>query len=140
MTRRLLDRLYDGAAWLAALFMIGIVVVFAAPSHDTLTDDLAYMPLLFLALTALLWGVRGASLAAFAGTLVALEGAADLRGRIAFAQPFVLLVSVAVFSLVLTARQDYDTNLASQVLVMVGVGAIAIALALVRRRELDAGV
>ena len=72
--------------------------------------------------------------------VLALEGAADLRGRIAFAQPFVLLVSVAVFSLVLTARQDYDTNLASQVIVMVGGGVIAMALALVRRRELDAGV
>ena len=72
--------------------------------------------------------------------VLALEGATDLRGRIAFAQPFVLLVSVAVFSLVLTARQDYDTNLASQVIVMVGGGVIAMALALVRRRELDAGV
>jgi integral membrane sensor domain MASE1 len=74
---------FVGGAVAAALFVGGIVLVFAANGGGSPTDDLAYLPLLFLALVALLWGVRGASLAALAGALAALAFTVQGRGPFA---------------------------------------------------------
>jgi integral membrane sensor domain MASE1 len=58
----------------------GIVVVFATSGPGGYADTLAYLPLLFLTLVALLWGVRGASLVTFIGAIIALAYTTSGRG------------------------------------------------------------
>jgi integral membrane sensor domain MASE1 len=79
---------FVGGAVAAALFVGGVVLVFSADAGGSPIDDLAYLPLLFLALVALLWGVRGASLAALAGALAALAFTVQGRGPFAGVEGF----------------------------------------------------
>jgi integral membrane sensor domain MASE1 len=79
---------FIGGGIAAILFLGGIVLVFMATGRSGFTDDFAYAPLLFLALVALLWGVRGASLAALAGTLLALAFTARGKGPFAGTEGF----------------------------------------------------
>ena len=47
-----------------------------------------YLPIMFMALIALLWGARGATLAAFAATLIALFNTAEGHGPFASVEGF----------------------------------------------------
>jgi integral membrane sensor domain MASE1 len=58
----------------------GITFVFATSGPGGYADTLAYLPLLFLTLVALFWGVRGASLVTFIGAVIALAFTASGRG------------------------------------------------------------
>lgn len=66
--------LFLGTLWL--LFDAKPGTRFGDASGQTLT----YVPILFMALVALLWGTRGATLAAFAGALIAIVNTAQREG------------------------------------------------------------
>lgn len=67
---------FAGGAIACALFLISIFLLFRAGPDDYLGGNvgrgLIYEPVVFMALLALIWGLRGATFAAAAGTLIAL--------------------------------------------------------------------
>jgi integral membrane sensor domain MASE1 len=69
------------------LFLASVYLLFRAGTSDQLGGNvgrgLIYVPIVFMALLALLWGVRGATLAAAAGTLIALFETAWGKGPFA---------------------------------------------------------
>lgn len=65
------------------LFGAGVLAQLGGVSHGP-----AYLPVMFMALIALLWGARGATLAAFAATLLALFYTAQGRGPFANVEGF----------------------------------------------------
>jgi integral membrane sensor domain MASE1 len=74
---------FIGGLIASVLFLAGIVLVFAATQQVGFVAELAYLPLLFLAVIALLWGARGASLMSLAGALIALAYTSLGRGPFA---------------------------------------------------------
>jgi integral membrane sensor domain MASE1 len=66
--------LFLGTMWM--LFDAKPGTRFGASAGETLT----YVPILFMALVALLWGTRGATLAAFVGALIAVVNTAQQEG------------------------------------------------------------
>ena len=73
---------FAGGAVACALFLICVSVLFAAHSQRSLlqsfADDLTYLPFVFFVVVALLWGTRGATLAALIGAMIAI--AQTVRG------------------------------------------------------------
>jgi PAS domain-containing protein len=67
---------FAAGAIVCALFLASVYLLFrAGPEHQlggNVGRGLIYVPIVFMALLALLWGLRGATLAAAAGTLIAL--------------------------------------------------------------------
>ena len=67
---------FAGGAIACALFLFSMYLLFrAGPQHHlggNVGRGLIYVPIVFMALLALLWGLRGATLVATAGTLIAL--------------------------------------------------------------------
>lgn len=62
------------------LFLGGLMLVFGAAGGRGLKDEFAYLPVLFLALVALIWGTRGATLVALLGALLATAYTVAGRG------------------------------------------------------------
>jgi hypothetical protein len=73
---------FAGGAVACALFLICVSVLFAAHPQRSLlqsfADDLTYLPFVFFVVVALLWGTRGATLAALIGAMIAI--AQTVRG------------------------------------------------------------
>ena len=73
---------FAGGAVACALFLICVSVLFSAhPQRSVLqsfVDDLTYLPFVFFVVVALLWGTRGATLAALIGAMIAI--AQTVRG------------------------------------------------------------
>ena len=67
---------FVGGAIVCALFLLSMYLLFrAGPEHrlgGNVGRGLIYVPIVFMAILALLWGLRGATLAAAAGALIAL--------------------------------------------------------------------
>lgn len=73
---------FAGGAVACALFLICVYVLFSAHAQASIlqsfADDLTYLPFVFFVVVALLWGTRGATLAALIGALIAI--AQTVRG------------------------------------------------------------
>ena len=73
---------FAGGAVACALFLICVYVLFSAHAEasflQSFADDLTYLPFVFFVVVALLWGTRGATLAALIGALIAI--AQTVRG------------------------------------------------------------
>ena len=73
---------FAGGAVACALFLICVYALFSAhPEASVLhsfADDLTYLPFVFFVVVALLWGTRGATLAALVGAMIAI--AQTVRG------------------------------------------------------------
>jgi integral membrane sensor domain MASE1 len=78
---------FAGGAVACALFLVSLQLLFdASPDSDlggAAGRTLTYVPIVFMALVALLWGTRGATLAAFAGALIAMVNTAQGQGPFA---------------------------------------------------------
>lgn len=93
---------------------------------DSAGETLTYVPILFLAPVALLWGARGATLAAFAGALIAIVNTAQHEGPFVGAagflgddefevQAYVLTISLtALLIAVLAAAQRHAMRAARE--------------------------
>jgi len=70
-----------------ALFLISMQLLFDASPDSALAGTtgraLTYVPIVFMALGALLWGTRGATLTAFAGALIAMVNTSQGQGPFA---------------------------------------------------------
>lgn len=79
-----------GGALACVLFILTVWLLFdAAPGtrfEGARGQTLTYVPILFVAVVALLWGAPGATLAAFAGAVIALLNTAQHEGPFAFTQ------------------------------------------------------
>ncbi len=75
-----------------ALFLGSLWLLFDARTGvrfgGSVGQGLTYVPMVFMALTALLWGTRGATLAAFAGALIAIWNTAQGEGPFAGGEGF----------------------------------------------------
>lgn len=69
-----------GGGLAAVLFLGGLLLVFSGQVSEGLDSELAYLPVLFLALVALAWGARGATLVALIGALIATVYTVGGRG------------------------------------------------------------
>jgi len=73
---------FAGGAVACALFLVCVSMLFAAHPQRSLlqsfADDLTYLPFVFFVVVALLWGTRGATLAALIGAMIAI--AQTVRG------------------------------------------------------------
>ena len=67
---------FAGGAVACALFLICVYLLFSAHAESSIlqsfADDLTYLPFVFFVAVALLWGTRGATLAALIGALIAI--------------------------------------------------------------------
>jgi integral membrane sensor domain MASE1 len=83
---------FIAGALATALFLASIQLLFSAGTGTDLGGAAGrgptYLPIMFMALLALLWGVRGATLVGFAGAVVALYYTAQGRGPFAHVQGF----------------------------------------------------
>ncbi len=74
------------------LFLVTLQLLFDAPTGSRMGGlagrALTYVPIVFMALVALLWGTRGATLAAFAGALIAMVNTAQGEGPFAGVEGF----------------------------------------------------
>ncbi|MBS0402462.1 MAG: MASE1 domain-containing protein [Proteobacteria bacterium] len=90
----------------AVLFIGGLMLVFATGGGRGLKGEFAYLPVLFLALVALMWGTRGATLVALLGALLATACTVAGRGpfvdEIALPGDGVLEVQVYATAMALT--------------------------------------
>ncbi len=81
-----------GGALACVLFILTVWLLFdAAPGtrfQGTRGQTLTYVPILFVAVVALLWGAPGATLAAFVGAVIALLNTAQHEGPFALAQGY----------------------------------------------------
>jgi len=81
-----------GGALACVLFILTIWLLFDAAPGTRFEGDrgmtLTYVPILFVAILALLWGAQGATLAAFAGAVIAMVNTAQHEGPFARAQGF----------------------------------------------------
>ena len=91
----------------ALLFLGGLMLVFGAAAGLGLKSEFAYLPVLFLALVALAWGTRGATLVALLGALLAtastVAGRGPFIGELALPGDGVLEVQVYAVAMSLTA-------------------------------------
>lgn len=75
---------FAAGAVVCALFLLSLELLFDAPAGSRFGGlvgrSLTYVPIVFMALVALLWGTRGATLAAFAGALIAMINTAQGEG------------------------------------------------------------
>jgi integral membrane sensor domain MASE1 len=78
---------FAAGAVACALFLVSLQLLFDAPANSNLGGltgrALTYVPIVFMALVGLLWGARGATLAAFAGALIAMVNTAQGEGPFA---------------------------------------------------------
>lgn len=83
---------FAAGAVACALFLGTLWLLFDAPPGtrfgDSAGETLTYVPILFMALVALLWGARGATLAAFLGALIAVVNTAQREGPFVGAEGF----------------------------------------------------
>ncbi len=83
---------FIGGAVAFVLLLVSLELVFGAGTADRLSGSvrmtLTYPPILFIAVVALAWGTRGATLAALAGALVALVHTSQGRGPFALVEAF----------------------------------------------------
>ncbi len=77
-------RAFAGGAVAFVLFLGTMWLLFDARSDERFGGSLGlgmdYLPIMFIALVALLWGIRGTTLAAFAGALIAIVNTAQRQG------------------------------------------------------------
>jgi integral membrane sensor domain MASE1 len=76
-------RAFIGGLIASLLFLAAIAVVFAARDRTSFVAELTYLPLVFMAIIAQLWGTRGASLVSLTGALIALAYTTAGRGPFA---------------------------------------------------------
>jgi integral membrane sensor domain MASE1 len=78
---------FAGGAIICAVYLLGMYLLFRAGPEQRLGGNvgrgLIYVPIVFMAWLALLWGLRGATLAAGVGTLIALFFTAAGKGPFA---------------------------------------------------------
>lgn len=78
---------FAGGAVACALFLLSLQLIFDAQAGSRFGSGagraLTYVPIVFMAVVALLWGTRGATLAAFAGALIAMVNTAQGEGPFA---------------------------------------------------------
>ena len=78
---------FAAGAVACALFLVSLQLLFDASPDSGLGGaagrTLTYVPIVFMALVALLWGARGATLAAFAGALITMVNTAQGQGPFA---------------------------------------------------------
>lgn len=83
---------FVGGAIACALFLGVLWLLFDAPADTrfggSVGAGLTYLPIVFMALVALLWGTRGATLAAFVGALIAILNTAQGEGPFAGVEGF----------------------------------------------------
>jgi hypothetical protein len=83
---------FAGGAIACFLFLGLLWLIFDARAEDrfggSVGATLTYLPIVFMALVALLWGTRGATLAAFAGALIAMANTAQGEGPFAGVEGF----------------------------------------------------
>jgi integral membrane sensor domain MASE1 len=83
---------FVGGAIACVLFLALTWFIFDAPPDTrfggSLGASLTYLPIIFMALVALLWGTRGATLAALAGALIAVTNTAQGEGPFAGLEGF----------------------------------------------------
>jgi integral membrane sensor domain MASE1 len=83
---------FIGGAIACVLFLGSLWLLFDAREGTRFTgsvgQSLTYIPIVFMALTALLWGTRGATLAAFLGALLAILNTAQGEGPFAGVEGF----------------------------------------------------
>jgi len=84
--------LFIGGAIACAFFLVTLQLLFG-PAFGRMVGSvgmtLTYPPILFMAIVALTWGARGATLAAFAGAMIALFNTAHGHGPFAAVDSFV---------------------------------------------------
>ncbi len=77
---------FSGGAVACALFLGTMEILFdtnVEQRFGSLGEGLTYAPILFMALVAMVWGTRGATLAAFIGALIAIVNTAQNEGPFA---------------------------------------------------------
>ena len=83
---------FAGGAVACALFLGSMWLLFDARVDErfggSVGASLTYVPIVFMALLALLWGTRGATLAAFLGALIAIVNTAQVEGPFAGVEGF----------------------------------------------------
>ncbi len=83
---------FAGGAVACALFLGTLQLIFDAPPDSrfggSVGESLTYVPIVFMAVVALLWGTRGATLAAFLGALIAMVNTAQGEGPFAGVEGF----------------------------------------------------
>lgn len=83
---------FAAGAVACALFLLSVFLLFDAPVGSRFGGlegrALTYVPIVFMALVALLWGTRGATIAAFTGALIAMVNTAQGEGPFAGIQGF----------------------------------------------------
>ena len=83
---------FAAGAIACALFLGSLSLLFDAPAGSrfggSTGQSLVYVPIVCMALVALLWGVRGATLAAFLGALIAVVNTAQHEGPFAVVRGF----------------------------------------------------
>jgi integral membrane sensor domain MASE1 len=83
---------FAAGAIACALFLLSMHLLFDAPAGSRFGGlvgrALTYVPIVFMALVALLWGARGATLTAFAGALLAMANTAQGEGPFAGVEGF----------------------------------------------------
>jgi len=83
---------FAGGAVACALFLGSMWLLFDARVEErfggSVGESLTYVPIVFMALLALLWGTRGATLAAFVGALIAIVNTAQGEGPFAGVEGF----------------------------------------------------
>jgi integral membrane sensor domain MASE1 len=77
------------------MFLAGLWLIFNQPPGSR-EDDVTYLPVLLMALVALLWGARGATLLAFLGAVIALACTVNERGPFADTEGFLGEAAIAV--------------------------------------------
>lgn len=85
-------RAFAGGAFACALFIGTLWLLFDARADQRFGGSvgmaLDYLPIMFIALVALQWGIRGTTLAAFAGALIAIVNTAQGEGPFAGLEGF----------------------------------------------------
>ncbi len=83
---------FAAGAVACALFLVSVFILFdAAPGSQfggLAGRALTYVPIVFMAIVAVLWGTRGATLAAFVGALIAMVNTAQGEGPFAGIEGF----------------------------------------------------
>jgi hypothetical protein len=83
---------FAGGAIACALFLGSMWLLFDSRVEDrfggSVGESLTYVPIVFMALLALLWGTRGATLAAFLGALIAMVNTVQGEGPFAGVEGF----------------------------------------------------
>ncbi|MEO8754626.1 MAG: MASE1 domain-containing protein [Casimicrobiaceae bacterium] len=83
---------FAAGAVACALFLASVFILFDAPPGSQFGGlagrALTYVPIVFMAIVAVLWGTRGATLAAFVGALIAILNTAQGEGPFAGVEGF----------------------------------------------------